>query len=77
MAGLTSYGSHNIIVLKDYNFTFNEVVAGQPTLYIKIHINKSDPSEQTDDTVEISNWYKGTCEESARWKYIGMDYSTA
>lgn len=77
MAGLTSYGAHNIVVLRDYNFTFNEVISGQPALYIKIHEPKDDPSEEEQDKVEITTWYKGQCEETASWMYVGMDYATA
>lgn len=68
----TSYGSNNIVIVKDYNTRFNEVTVGNPELTIE-----KPTTEGGSPVISIATWYKLQCEETAKWKYVGMDYSTA
>ena len=73
MGALNSYGAQNLVITKDYSLRFNEIIASEPELYIKIQ--PSDSEEQ--NVVEITTWYRGESVETAGWKYVGMDYTTA
>lgn len=67
---LTSYGEHNLVIEQDYNLRFNEIVVGDPQITIS-----SDTSGNVD--VDVNVWYGRKQEETARWRYVGMEYSTA
>ena len=68
----TSWGSDNLVIENDYNIRFNEIVAGNP------EISAEKPQTQGGSpTISVDVWYKLVTEETARWKYVGMDYTTA
>ena len=74
MAGnrLTTWDRNNLIITKDYSFRFSVVETGEPRLYIKLAKN-----QQQQDDVSIVQWWHGKAEETAAWKWVGMDYDTA
>lgn len=69
----TTWGANNLVIEQDYTFKFNEIVAGDPELYIEI---QPEDSEE-DDVVDIVTWRHAVRVETASWRYIGMDYATA
>ena len=73
MGTLTSYGAHNLVVTRDYSFRFNQIESGEPELYVKIQPTGS--SEE--NIVDVKTWYMAESVESAGFKYVGMDYTTA
>ena len=69
----TTWGSSNLVIEQDYSIKFNEIESGEPELYIEIQPQGS----QQNNVVKIVNWYHATRTESAIWRWIGMDYTTA
>ena len=68
----TTWDASNLVIEKDYNTRFNEVIVGNPELTIE-----KPTTTDGDPVLTFSTWYKFQCEETARFKYIGMDYTTA
>lgn len=66
---LTSYGAHNLVIEQDYCKKFNTIEVGEPTVTVELSGNRP--------VVQINTWYKTLQEETARFRYIGMNYSTA
>lgn len=67
---LTSYGAHNLVIEQDYNLRFNEIVAGEPEVTVR--------TLSTDNvSVSIDVWRRYQQEETARWRYVGMEYNAA
>lgn len=73
MGVLTSYGAHNLVIKQDYSFKFNEVVCGEPEVYVEIQPEDSED----EDVLKLVTWWHGVVVETAAWKYVGMDYATA
>ena len=69
MGVLTSYGAHNLVIEQDYNFKFNSIEVGDPE--VTIELSNGQP------VVQVNTWWRGLQEETARWRYVGMDYETA
>lgn len=69
----STWGANNLVIEQDYSLKFNEIQCGEPELYIEIQPQGSSQS----NVVEIVNWYHAEREETASWRYVGMDYTTA
>lgn len=67
---LTSYGAHNLVIEQDYNLRFSEIVAGEPEVTVRT-LSGGNP------TVSIDTWRRFSQEETARWRYVGMEYNAA
>lgn len=68
----TTWGANNLVIIKDYNSQFNEVVVGNPEVTLE-----KPTTAGGSPTITVATWYKLQCEETAQWKYVGMDYTTA
>lgn len=66
---LTSWGANNLVIEQDYGIRFNSIEVGQPEVTIELSGNQP--------TASVKTWWHGMQEETARWRYVGMDYSTA
>ena len=69
----TTWGSSNLVIIEDYSVKFNELVCGDPEVYVEIQPEGS----QLSNVVKVVNWYHAIRIERAQWKWIGMDYTTA
>lgn len=66
---LNSWGASNLEILQEWNFTFNTVEIGDPCVTVDIVNNV--PS------VGIKQWIHSFKVETAKWRWVGMDYDTA
>lgn len=67
----TSYDASNFVLTQDYSFKFNQLDVGKPEV-----VAQYDPQTQQ-TTVQSKVWKRAIMEETAGFKYIGMDYATA
>lgn len=69
---MTTWGADNLVIETDYAVRFNEVVVGNPEVTV-------DPPTTAGGSpaVSVASWYRFACEETARWRYVGMDDATA
>jgi len=67
----TSYDATNFVLTQDYSLKFNQLDVGKPEV-----VAQYDPDTQEVD-VETVTWKRAIMEETAGFKYIGMDYATA
>lgn len=67
----TSYDASNFVLTQDYSFKFNQLDVGKPEV-----VAQYDPETQ-EVTVQSKIWKRAIMEETAGFKYIGMDYATA
>ena len=66
-----TYDASNFVLTEDYSFRFNQLDVGQPE--ITASLNPSTQQVQ----VQVRTWKRAVMEETAGFKYIGMDYATA
>ena len=66
-----TYDSSNFVLTEDYSFRFNQLDVGKPEVVAEV-----DPTTQQ-VTVTTKVWKRALMEESAGFKYIGMNYATA
>lgn len=76
MSLLTSYSSKNFVLVDDYSYRCNQIDSGEPIVAVELSTTSSTPPERK-PVVTITQWWRATIEETASFKYIGMDYSTA
>lgn len=67
---LTSYSANNLVIEEDYNVRFNEILVGDPEVTVEFDLS-GNPAMQ------INSWYRTQQEETARWRWVGMNYDTA
>lgn len=67
----TSYGANNIEITQDYSYRFNQIDVGEPVVDVSTNQTTGQVS------VTCSSWKRAVMVETAGWKYIGMDYTTA
>lgn len=76
MGLLTSYGSNNFVLVDDYNYRCNQIESGEPIVAVELSATSSMPPEFK-PVVTVRQWWRAIIEETASFKYIGMDYSAA
>ena len=67
----STYDASNFVLTQDYSHKFNQIDVGKPEARVEY-----DPDTQT-TSVELVSWKRGMVQETAGFKYVGMDYATA